>query len=117
MNTSITILSSEAQESLFYALQIRFEANMNRHPDIEWAHVEKKLESNPEKLFSLFEMENTGGEPDVVSYDKKTGEYVFFDCSKESPTGRRSLCYDREALDLRKENKPKDTVLDVATNM
>src|SRR5947199_6524205 len=87
---------------------------MNRHNGLKWAHIQAKLEANAEKLFSLNEMERTGGEPDVVGHDKKTGEYIFYDCSAESPKGRRSLCYDREALDSRKENKPKDNAMDVA---
>ena len=90
---------------------------MNRHKDIKWDKVLAKLEKNNEKLWSLNEMERTGGEPDVVGYDKKTGEYIFYDCSAESPNGRRSLCYDRAALDARKENKPKDNAVDVATAM
>jgi hypothetical protein len=88
---------------------------MNRHKDLEWAKVQAKLEANSEKLWSLNEMETTGGEPDVVGFDKKTGEYVFYDCSAESPKGRRSVCYDREALNARKENKPKDSAMDMAT--
>src|SRR5206468_4353175 len=102
---------------LFKALQSRYEKNMNRHRGLEWAKVQAKLESNPEKLWSLNEMERTGGEPDVVGHDKKTGEYIFYDCSAESPKDRRSLCYDREALDSRKENKPKGSALDMATAM
>jgi hypothetical protein len=90
---------------------------MNRHKGLDWAKVQGKLESNPEKLWSLNEMERTGGEPDVVSHDKKTGEYIFFDCSAETPNGRRSLCYDREALNSRKEHKPKDTAIDMAAAM
>ena len=87
---------------------------MNRHPDLEWTKVQEKLEANAEKLRSLHEMERTGGEPDVVGHDKKTGEYIFYDCAAESPKGRRSLCYDRDALNSRKEAKPKDSALDVA---
>ena len=90
---------------------------MNRHKGLEWAKVQAKLEANAEKLWSLSEMERTGGEPDVVSFDKKAGEYVFYDCSAESPKGRRSVCYDRAALDARKENKPKDSALDMAAAM
>ncbi|HUK24381.1 MAG TPA: DUF4256 domain-containing protein [Terriglobales bacterium] len=96
------------------ALQARFEKHINRHQGLEWAKVQAKLEAKPEKLWSLSEMERTGGEPDVVGHDKKTGEYIFYDCAAESPTGRRSLCYDREALDSRKEAKPKNNALDLA---
>jgi hypothetical protein len=110
-------LSSEQREELLRALKARFEKNMNRHESLEWAKVKARLEGNPEKLRSLGEMENTGGEPDVVGHDKKTGEYIFFDCSAESPKDRRSLCYDREALDSRKANKPKNNAVDVAAAM
>src|SRR6201988_4865271 len=96
-------LSSKQCEELLTALKARFEKNMNRHKGLEWAKVKAKLEANPDKLWSLNEMERTGGEPDVVGHDKKTGEYVFYDCSAESPKGRRSLCYDRDGLDARKE--------------
>ena len=106
-------LSSEQRKELRKALKARFEKNRNRHKDLEWAEVEAKLEANAEKLSSLHEMERTGGEPDVVGQDQKTGEYIFYDCSAESPKGRRSLCYDREARDARKKSKPKDS----ATNM
>src|SRR5213594_3848705 len=102
---------SEQREELLRALKARFEKNMDRHKGLEWAKVQAKLEANTEKLWSLHEMERTGGEPDVVGDDKKTGEYIFYDCSAESPTGRRSLCYDREALDARKEHKPKDSAV------
>jgi hypothetical protein len=98
-------------------LKARFEKNMNRHQGLEWAKVQARLEANAEKLWSLSEMERTGGEPDVVGHDKKTGEYIFCDCSAESPKDRRSLCYDREALDSRKENKPKDNAIDMAAAM
>src|ERR1700758_5629392 len=108
-------LSTKQCEELLKALQARFETNMNRHPDLEWTKVQKKLEANPEKLRSLHEMERTGGEPDVVGHDKKTGEYIFSDCSTESPTGRRNLCYDREALEARKKNKPANNAMDVAS--
>ena len=108
-------LSSDQREELLTALKTRFEKNMNRHKGVEWAKVQAKLEANTEKLWSLNEMETTGGEPDVVGFDKKTGEYIFYDCAAESPKGRRSLCYDREALNARKENKPKDTAIDMAT--
>ena len=110
-------LSKKQSEELLKALKARFEKNMNRHQGLEWANVQAKLEANAEKLWSLNEMERTGGEPDVVGYDKKTGEYIFYDCSPESPKGRRSLCYDREALDSRKENKPKDNAMDMAAAM
>ena len=111
------VLSPKQSEELLNTLKIRFEKNMNRHKDIKWDKVLSKLESNNEKLWSLSEMERTGGEPDVIGYDKKTGEYIFYDCSIESPNGRRSFCYDRAALDARKENKPKDNAVDVATSM
>jgi hypothetical protein len=110
-------LSPEQREELLRALKARFEKNMNRHKGLEWAEVQAKLEANTEKLWSLNEMERTGGEPDVVGHDKKTGEYIFHDCAAESPKGRRSLCYDREALESRKEFKPKDNALDMATAM
>ena len=103
--------SPELREELLRALKARFEKNMNRHKGLEWAKVQAKLEANTEKLWSLNEMERTGGEPDVVGHDKKTGEYIFYDCSAESPKGRRSVCYDREALESRKEFKPKDTAI------
>ena len=110
-------LSLEQREELLRTLKARFEKNMNRHKGLAWAEVQAKLEANAEKLWSLNEMERTGGEPDVVGHDKKTGEYIFYDCSAESPKGRRSLCYDREALDSRKENKPKDSAMDMAAAM
>jgi len=110
-------LSAEQREQLLTVLQARFEQNMSRHPDVDWAEVQAKLEANPEKLWSLHEMERTGGEPDVVAHDQPAGETIFFDCSAQSPKGRRSLCYDREALDARKENKPKDSVIDMANAM
>src|SRR5579863_1846702 len=106
--------SAKQSEELLRALQARFEKNMNRHAGLEWAKVKARLEANPEKLWSLGEMERTGGEPDVFGHDKKTGEYIFFDCSAESPKGRTSLCYDREALDSRKEHKPKNSAMDMA---
>ena len=107
-------LSAEAQTSLLNTLAQRFEKNMNRHKGLAWKDVLAKLEKNQEKLYTLHLMEETGGEPDVVAYDKKAGEYVFYDCSAESPKDRRSLCYDRIALDGRKENKPKDCAMDMA---
>jgi hypothetical protein len=110
-------LSPTQREELLRALKARFEKNMNRHRGLEWAGVQGKLEANTEKLSSLNEMEKTGGEPDVVGYDKKTGEYIFYDCSAESPKGRRSVCYDREALESRKEHKPKDSAVDMASAM
>ncbi|HZW81573.1 MAG TPA: DUF4256 domain-containing protein [Candidatus Deferrimicrobiaceae bacterium] len=110
-------LSREQRDELLTALKTRFEKNMNRHEGLEWAKVKAKLEANAEKLWSLSEMERTGGEPDVVGYDKKTGEYIFFDCSAESPKDRRSLCYDREALDSRKQAKPKNSAMDMAAAM
>ena len=110
-------LSPEQREELLRALKARFEKNMNRHKGLEWAKIHAKLEANTEKLWSLNEMERTGGEPDVVGHDKKTGEYIFYDCSAESPKGRRSVCYDREALEARKEHKPKDSAIDMAATM
>ncbi len=107
-------LAAKQREELLRALKARFEKNMNRHKGLEWAKIQAKLEANTEKLWSLNEMEKTGGEPDVVGYDKKTGEYIFYDCSAESPKGRRSVCYDREALEARKEHKPKDNAIDMA---
>src|SRR5678816_476083 len=110
-------LSSEQRDELLKTLKTRFEKNMNRHKDIDWAKVQAKLEANPEKLWALDDMEVTGGEPDVVGYDKKTGEYIFYDCSAESPKGRRSLCFDDEALDSRKENKPAGSATGMAESM
>src|SRR6266705_3377891 len=110
-------LSPGQRQELLRALKARFEKNMNRHKGLEWAKVQAKLEANREKLWSLNEMERTGGETDVVGHDNKTDEYIFYDCSAESPKGRRSLCYDREALDSRKENKTKDNALDMANAM
>jgi hypothetical protein len=108
-------LTPAQRQDLLKTMQTRFEKNVNRHQGIEWAKVKSRLEANPEKLWSLGEMERTGGEPDVVGRDKKTGEYIFFDCSPESPKDRRSFCYDREALDSRKENKPKNNAMDAAS--
>jgi len=110
-------LSAQQSEELIAALKARFEKNMGRHKGLEWSKVQTKLEANPEKLWSLNEMERTGGEPDVVGFDKKTGEYTFYDCSAESPRDRRSICYDRDALEARKENKPKDSALNMAAAM
>jgi Protein of unknown function (DUF4256) len=110
-------LSPKQREELLRTLQARFQANMPRHKGLVWGDVEDKVEANAEKLWSLSEMERTDGEPDVVGHDKKTGEYIFYDCSAESPKSRRSLCYDREALESRKEHKPKDSALDMAANI
>jgi hypothetical protein len=110
-------LSPAQREELLSALKARFEKNMNRHKGVEWAKVQARLDANADKLWSLNEMERTGGEPDVVSNDKKTGEYMFYDCSAESPKGRRSVCYDREALESRKEHRPKDSAVDMAAAM
>jgi Protein of unknown function (DUF4256) len=117
MNKMKKELPPKQREELLKALKARFEENINRHKGLEWPKVQAKLEANTEKLWSINEMEKTGGEPDVVGYDKKTGECLFYDCSAESPNGRRSLCYDREALDARKEAKPKDSAIDVAAAM
>ena len=108
-------LSPPQHDELLKTLKTRFEKNMNRHKGIEWAKVQAKLEAKPEKLWSLHEMERTGGEPDVVEHDKKTGEYTFYDCSPESPDGRRSFCYDRAALNARKEHKPKNSAMEMAS--
>ena len=110
-------LSAKQREELLGTLKARFEKNMKRHAGLEWAKVQARLEADPAALGSLHEMERTGGEPDVVGHDKKTGQYVFYDCSAESPSGRRSLCYDREALDARKENKPKGNAMETAAVM
>jgi uncharacterized protein DUF4256 len=110
-------LSAEQREDLLKTLKARFEKNMNRHIGLEWAKVQARLEANADHLWSLNEMERTGGEPDVVAFDKKTGEYIFYDCSAESPRGRRSLCYDRAALDARKELKPENSAVDLATSL
>ena len=110
-------LSPKQREGLLILLKNRFEKNMSRHKGLEWAKAQSRLESNAEKLWSLHVMEETGGEPDVVGYDKKTGEFIFYDCSAESPKGRRSFCYDAEALESRKEHKPQDNAMDVAAAM
>jgi hypothetical protein len=112
-----TALSPRQREELLRALNARFENNMSRHRNLEWRGVQARLEANTEKLWSLHEMERTGGEPDVVGHDKKTGEYIFYDCSAESPKGRRSVCYDREALEARKEHKPRNSAMGMATAM
>jgi hypothetical protein len=116
-NSDKGTLSLGRREELLRTLKARFEKNMNRHKDLEWAKVQARLEANAEKLWSLHEMERTGGEPDVVGHDKKTGEYIFYDLSDESPKARRSICYDREALESRKEHKPADSAVDVAAVM
>jgi len=117
INSNKKELSPEQHEELLSALKARFEKNMNRHQGLEWAKVQAQLEANTEKLWSLIEMERTGGEPDVVGHDKTTGEYIFFDCSAESPKDRRSLCYDREALESRKKHKPENNAIDMAAAM
>ncbi|WP_068672066.1 DUF4256 domain-containing protein [Oceanobacillus sp. Castelsardo] len=114
---NIKELSLEQREELLQVLKNRFEENMNRHEGLEWSNVQAKLDANTEKLWSLHEMERTGGEPDVVSNDKVTDEYIFYDCSVESPKGRRSVCYDRKALESRKKHKPENNAIDIATEM
>lgn len=110
-------LTEEQKEELFNVLKERFEKNMHRHEGLDWNQIQQKLEANPMKLWSLHEMEKTEGEPDVIGFDEKTGEYLFCDCSKESPKGRRSLCYDREALEARKKHKPENSAMDMAKEM
>lgn len=110
-------LSLEQREELLNILKDRFEKNMSRHEGLDWAEIEAKLDADPDKLWSLYEMERTGGEPDVVDYDQNTDEYIFYDCSKESPDGRRSVCFDREALEARKNHKPENNVIDMAAAM
>lgn len=110
-------LSTQQQEELLSTLKTRFDKNMNRHNEVEWSKIKEKLLANPEKLWSLNEMERTGGEPDLVGYDKNTDEYIFYDCSAESPKGRRNVCYDREALESRKEHKPENNAVDMAAEM
>ena len=117
MKKTKTKLSLKETEELLKTLKTRFEKNKHLHKGIDWAKVETKLKAKPEKLWSLNEMESTGGEPDVVGFDKKRGEYIFYDCAADSPKGRRSFCYDRKALDSRKENKPKNNAIDAATAM
>jgi hypothetical protein len=117
INNTKKELTAEQSKALLNTLKTRFEKNMNRHKGIAWANVEAKLKAAGAKLGSLNEMETTGGEPDVVAYDKKTGEYIFYDCSAESPVGRRSYCYDHEALEARKEHKPKNSAMGLAADM
>lgn len=117
MNTKKNSLSADQKEALLDVLRVRFEKNMNRHKGLEWNKIQEKLEANPQKFYALDEMERTEGEPDVVGYDANTKEFVFFDCSPESPKGRRSICYDHEALEKRKENKPKDSAINLASEM
>ena len=117
MNNNKKKLSPSHREELLSALKTRFEKNMNRHKGLEWTKIQAKLEASPEKLWSLDEMETTGGEPDVVGYDKKTDEYIFYDCSAESPKGRRSVCYDGDALASRKEHKPENSAVEMAAGM
>jgi len=117
MSNASRKISAKQRDDLLNTLKVRFEKNANRHKGVDWAKVAAKLEANPDKLGSLSEMERTGGEPDVIGHDKKTGEFVFCDCSAESPAGRRSLCYDREGLESRKEARPKDTAIDMADAM
>ena len=117
INSNQKKLSPEQRKELFRALKARFEKNMNRHKGLEWDKVQARLEEKTEKLWSLNEMERTGGEPDVVGYDTKTGEYIFYDCSAESPKGRRNVCYDREGQESRKEHKPENSAIDMAAVM
>jgi hypothetical protein len=117
INSNKRKLSSEQSDEILKVLKTRFDKNTNRHKGLNWAEVQAKLVANPAKLWSLHEMEISGGEPDLVGHDKKTGEYVFYDCSAESPKGRRSICYDDEALESRKENKPKDSAMNMAADM
>lgn len=117
MSKSKNKLSAEEQKELLKTLKSRFEKNINRHKGIEWSKVQAKLEANTDKLWTLNQMEKTGGEPDVINFDKKTGKYIFCDCSAESPAGRRSFCYDHEALNKRKEHKPKNSAMNMAAEM
>ena len=117
MNRNTKKLSAEQREELINTLQTRFEKNKNRHKDLDWAKIQAKLDASPQKIWSLYEMETTGGEPDVVDHDKKTGEYIFYDCAAESPKGRRSICYDPEALESRKEHKPGHSAIGMAKEM
>ncbi|MDU0329890.1 MULTISPECIES: DUF4256 domain-containing protein [Paenibacillus] len=117
MNNEPKDLLPEQREQLLQTLQARFEKNMNRHPELTWAKVQVKLEAQPDKLWSLHEMERTGGEPDVIGYDEQTNQFLFVDCSAESPKGRRSVCYDHEALESRKQHKPEDSAMNMAAAM
>ena len=117
MNSTKKKLPAEQLEDLLSVLKARFEKNMNRHKGLEWATIQAKLRANPEKLWALNEMESTGGEPDVIGHDKKTGEYIYYDCSAESPKGRRSVCYDHGALEARKEHKPEDSAIEMAATI
>lgn len=117
MNKELKVLAPEQSEELLQVLSKRFEANMNRHPELAWAQVQAKLEAQPDKLWSLHEMERTGGEPDVIGYDEQTDQFLFVDCSAESPKGRRSVCYDHEALESRKQHKPEDSAMNMAAAM
>lgn len=117
VNNNVKELSLEQSKELLKVLKVRFEKNMNRHEGVEWGKLQEKLEANAEKLWSLNQMEETGGEPDVIGYDKETGEYIFCDCSAESPKNRRSICYDHEALESRKENKPQNSAMNMAIAM
>ena len=117
MNNQKSKLSSEQQKEILSALKVRFEKNMNRHQGLEWAKVQAKLEPNSEKMWSLYEMERTGGEPDVIVFDETSDEYLFYDCAAESPKGRRNVCYDRKALESRKEHKPQNSAIDMAADM
>jgi hypothetical protein len=117
MNNKNKKLPPEQRKELLSTLKARFEKSMNRHKGLEWTKVQARLEANPGKLWSLYEMESSGGEPDVIGHDKKTGEYIFYDCSEETPKGRRSVCYDHEALEKRKEHKPDDSAMNMADDM
>ena len=117
MNSNKMEIPAALREELLKTLKTRFEKNMSRHKGLEWAKIQAKLEAKPGKLWSLNEMEETGGEPDVVGFDEKTGEFLFYDCVAESPKGRRSICYDQDALDSRKENKPKNSAMNMAAEM
>lgn len=117
MNSNLKVLPPEQREELIKTLKIRFEQHRNRHRDLQWTEVQARLEARPDKLWSLYIMEQTGGEPDVVGQDKNTGEYIFYDCAAESPKGRRSLCYDGEALLSRKEHRPENSAMDMAAEM
>ena len=117
MSESNKELSLELRQELLCTLKARFEKNMKRHQDVEWTKLQEKLEANEQKLWSLYQMEETGGEPDVVGYDEKKNQFIFYDCSPETPKGRRSICYDREALEARKKHKPENSAMDMANAM